>query len=288
MSKNKVLLYIGLIVLFLLGWGFRLPNQEKTDISERAKIALRNVGNELLLTNKDSTSLVLPVKEVNDFQYKLSFQNHLFFEPNQLVEFVKNSFRKTSLPQYYRVEVVRCIDNEVAYSYEIKNEETNNIIPCRGRELPLNCYIIQVKFTKIKNTLVYNYLFLIALFVTIIFFIIDYLQLKPDKKKQTVLKVDVLKVGDFEFYPTQHKLRKKAREINLSKKECELLMIFVEHKNKIVTREELTKRVWEDNGVFVGRSLDTYVSKLRKKLSEDIAIKITNVHGVGYRLEINK
>ena len=56
--------------------------------------------------------------------------------------------------------------------------------------------------------------------------------------------------------------------------------------NQIVKREELIKRIWEDNGVVVGRSLDTYVSKLRKKLKDDASIKLTNVHGVGYKLEI--
>jgi len=45
--------------------------------------------------------------------------------------------------------------------------------------------------------------------------------------------------------------------------------------------------VWEDNGVIVGRSLDTYISKLRKKLKDDASIKLINVHGVGYKLEIN-
>ncbi len=77
-------------------------------------------------------------------------------------------------------------------------------------------------------------------------------------------------------------------EINLSKKECELLEILVANSNQIVKRDELTKRIWEDNGVIVGRSLDTYISKLRKKLKDDESIKITNVHGVGYKLEINK
>ena len=81
---------------------------------------------------------------------------------------------------------------------------------------------------------------------------------------------------------------KSAVEISLSKKECELLEIFFENLNDIVKREELEKRVWEDNGVFVGRSLDTYISKLRKKLKEDNAIKLTNIHGVGYKLEVIK
>jgi DNA-binding winged helix-turn-helix (wHTH) protein len=61
----------------------------------------------------------------------------------------------------------------------------------------------------------------------------------------------------------------------------------VAHPNQIIKRDELTKKVWEDNGVFVGRSLDTYISKLRKILKDDDSIRITNVHGVGYKLEVD-
>jgi DNA-binding response OmpR family regulator len=81
-------------------------------------------------------------------------------------------------------------------------------------------------------------------------------------------------------------MEKAAQEIDLSKKECELLSIFIEKPNEIIKRDELIKRVWEDNGVVVGRSLDTFISKLRKKLQDDTSIKISNVHGVGYKLEI--
>ena len=48
----------------------------------------------------------------------------------------------------------------------------------------------------------------------------------------------------------------------------------------------MVKQVWEAHGVIVGRSLDTYISKIRKKLKDDDSIKIVNIHGVGYRLEI--
>ncbi|WP_439130159.1 helix-turn-helix domain-containing protein [Polaribacter sp.] len=61
---------------------------------------------------------------------------------------------------------------------------------------------------------------------------------------------------------------------------------MIAHKNYVVKSKELTKKVWEDNGVFVGRSLDTYISKLRKKLQDDEAIKLINIHGIGYKLEI--
>ena len=95
-------------------------------------------------------------------------------------------------------------------------------------------------------------------------------------------------LGSFIFYPEQNKLMQKAKEITLSKKECELLEIFVANENLVVKREDLTKQVWEDNGVIVGRSLDTYISKLRKKLQEDTSIKLTNIHGVGYKLEVKR
>ena len=67
-----------------------------------------------------------------------------------------------------------------------------------------------------------------------------------------------------------------------------MLAIFADSPNQIIKRDELSKKVWEDNGVFVGRSLDTYISKLRKKLKEDSSIKITNIHGIGYSLEIKE
>lgn len=286
MSKKKILVYSSLAALFLLGWIFSPSDKENKDVSERAKVALRNVGNDLLLMNKDTSSLVLPIKEVEDFKYELSFQNNISFEPSQLVSLIKDSFRKASLTDNYRVEVIQCSDNEVAYSYEMKENDSKSIIPCKGRDLPRDCYIIQVKLTKRSNVFLFKNIFLPVLFLTMILLGIAYMSSKSKKKDQTKQDIDVTKIGSFQFYPTENKLVKQATEISLSKKECELLMIFIEHQNKIVTREELTKKVWEDKGVFVGRSLDTYISKLRKKLKDDASIKLSNIHGIGYKLEV--
>ena len=69
-------------------------------------------------------------------------------------------------------------------------------------------------------------------------------------------------------------------------KEAKLLSIFATRQNDLISREELLKKVWEDDGVFTGRSLDMFISKLRKKLKNDPCVQITNVHGKGYKLEI--
>jgi DNA-binding response OmpR family regulator len=166
-------------------------------------------------------------------------------------------------------------------------EEESTIVPCGGRYLPEACYTIEVKFmNRVEVTSTKDSILIIGLLLML--GLISFLILKKIKSKQPQQQEGFIeKLGSFYFYPEQNKLVKEAQEIALSKKECELLALFVANPNQIIKRDELTKRVWEDNGVFVGRSLDTYISKLRKKLKSDTSIKLTNVHGVGYKLEVD-
>ena len=287
MKRTKIYIYCSLILLILFGCFFSDSNEKNEDFPETVKVALREVGNQLLLSNKDSISLVLPIIEVEKSKFRLSFQNQLSFEPSSLVASVKENFEKAELPKYYRVEVIQCSDDEVAYSFLVKNQSEKDIIPCAGRFLPNNCYIIEAEFTNnLVSFLSKQVLLILLLFVVLIFFLDFKFSTKKQVEQQIKIDVTHTKIGIFQFYPEQNKLVKQATEINLSKKECELLAIFVENPNQIIKRDELTKRVWEDHGVFVGRSLDTYISKLRKKLKDDESIKLTNVHGVGYKLEI--
>lgn len=262
-------------------------NSEQDNFSERSKIALRDAGNTLLLTNKDSTSLILPIKELNSNKYQLAFNKTLAFEPSTLVKAIEESFVKSKLPEYYIVEVIKCDDEEVAYSYQMSAILESTIIPCAGRYLPNGCYYIEVYFTeRVAPSLSKN--FILGLVFAMCLAILGILWfIKKNKKTINIESSKYEALGIFKFYPEQNKLVKQAEEIALSKKECELLELFVARPNEIIKRDELTKRVWEDNGVFVGRSLDTYISKLRKKLMADTSIKLTNIHGIGYKLEVS-
>ena len=288
LMKHSCSSYLKYAVILLLLIGVSsCTSTTNIDFSQRTKIALRDVGNKLLLSQNDSTSLILPVITLDNNTYQLAFSNALGFEPTTFVALAKESFKTSNLPQYYRVEVIECKTEEVAYSYQMSDTIENTIIPCSGRFLPVACYTIHVYFTNKTNELssikilVYAFLFLSAVGLVILY-------LKRNPKRIIVENDNSAKLGSFYFYPEQNKLIKEAQEIALSKKECELLTLFVERPNEIIKRDELTKRVWEDNGVFVGRSLDTYISKLRKKLKDDTSIKLTNVHGVGYKLELDK
>ncbi|MDO1450290.1 response regulator transcription factor [Rhodocytophaga aerolata] len=73
---------------------------------------------------------------------------------------------------------------------------------------------------------------------------------------------------------------------DLTQKEAGLLKIFCDSPNKLIAREIIQKAIWEDDGYFVGRSLDVFISRLRKMLKDDHKVKIVNVHGSGYKLDI--
>jgi len=286
MSRKTIYSFVGLSILVLLTWVFSTSEEKNDDFSEVVKISLREIGNQLLLSNQDSTSLILPVLQIDNSKFEIIFQNHLSILPNDLVSFVKSSIEKSELSENYRVEVIQCQDNEVGYSYEMSKNIENTIIPCAGRILPINCYKIQIQFLDNTLNLLNKQAFLYIL-VFVIFLIVQFILYRRKSKIETSDKnEDYKSIGSFHFYQDQNKLVKAATEISLSKKECELLEIFISNPNQIIKREDLTKKVWEDNGVFVGRSLDTYISKLRKKLKEDKSIKLTNIHGVGYKLEL--
>jgi DNA-binding response OmpR family regulator len=76
--------------------------------------------------------------------------------------------------------------------------------------------------------------------------------------------------------------------LSLTFRETKLLRLFSENPNQLLEREFIISKVWADEGVLVGRSLDVFVSRLRKKLTGDPSLAIVTVHGVGYKLAINR
>ena len=285
MNYSTKCFFRNLVLIAFLIYALSCSHDTDKEFSEVAKVSLRDVGHRLLLFNQDSTSLVKPVITLENFKFQLSFEKTISIHPDTLVITIKNSFKKAGLPEHYLTEVKQCDDVEVAYSFEIKQEVEKDIVPCSGRQLPKACYVISVRFTNVQETTNINSLYILILGVFLLSAIVFY---KRKHRAPTLTNNEnYAEIGSYQFYPNQNKLVKKAKEINLSKKECELLEILVANPNQIVKRNELEKRVWEDNGVVVGRSLDTYISKLRKKLQDDDSIKITNIHGVGYKLEVS-
>ena len=106
------------------------------------------------------------------------------------------------------------------------------------------------------------------------------------ESESTVPDKNAINIGKFIFYVDQRHLEIDGERIELTDKETKLLHIFATTPNEIIDRQKLQKEVWENEGVIVTRSLDVFISKLRKKLEKDPNIKLVNVHGKGYKLEL--
>jgi len=98
----------------------------------------------------------------------------------------------------------------------------------------------------------------------------------------------VVKIGDYSFDTLNFELKHKLFEKTLTKKEAKILTILCKFMNQVTAREIILTAVWGQDDYFVGRSLDVFITKLRKYLVEDDKISISNIHGIGFKLEVEK
>ncbi len=95
-----------------------------------------------------------------------------------------------------------------------------------------------------------------------------------------------VQVGRYTFDPSNLTLKNQATEKNLTQKESEVLKLLYQNRDRVLKREEILKHIWGDDDYFMGRSMDVFISKLRKYLRDDPSVQIVNYHGVGFRLEV--
>jgi DNA-binding response OmpR family regulator len=96
---------------------------------------------------------------------------------------------------------------------------------------------------------------------------------------------NIFSIGQFVFDYKNLTLKNNDQQKILTQKEAEVLRLLHLHRGRVLKREEILTNVWGDDDYFMGRSMDVFISKLRKYLKEDPAIQIVNYHGVGFKLE---
>jgi DNA-binding response OmpR family regulator len=93
-------------------------------------------------------------------------------------------------------------------------------------------------------------------------------------------------IGAYRYDVENQVLNSNETQKTLTKKEAQILKILFKHKNQVISREIILKGVWGQDDYFVGRSLDVFITKLRKYFAEDERIVISNLHGVGFKFEV--
>ena len=126
----------------------------------------------------------------------------------------------------------------------------------------------------------------------------DYLT-KPFSIEELILKIEIflrrskvfeapsqeaeLSIGRYQYMPMEYQLVLDGDARILTQRESELLGFLLKNKNRVIKRSMILETLWGEDDYFMGRSLDVFISRLRKYLSEDPAIKIDNIHGIGFK-----
>lgn len=92
-------------------------------------------------------------------------------------------------------------------------------------------------------------------------------------------------IGSYQFFPDKLLLLFNGESIKLTKREAETLLVLVRHVNQVIEREVILNMVWGNDNYFNGRSLDVFISRLRKYLNKDSSVEIQNIHGKGFLLK---
>lgn len=258
----------------------------KNEIPEKhVEVVLRTIGHQLLLSAKDSSSRVLPVKKTAENIYQISFQHEVGFLSDSLINIVHRTFQKTALAANYIVNLRNCDQKETVLAFEM-NSKTGDLTPCRGRTLELGCYMIEIELLR-ANTFNFRWLWLLIIPLIVAGFYLKDKFRKKEPKESVSDSTDYIQVGIFQLYTAKNVLKSGHKNITLSENETKALEIFAQDINQVVEREKLMKEIWEDKGlVVISRNVDVLVSKLRKKLTDDPSIKIVNVPGRGYKFII--
>ncbi len=287
----KQLFFLLLPGIGLLLFGFANSKPGKTGFDNaREEIVMRQIAHRVLQYSGDSSSRVLSPERVSTNEYRIPFETSFSFIPDSLVAIIGRVFRENRLPDHYIVNVMECGGDKVIFGFAILGTEQNNIVPCKGREQPASKYCINIRFDEKKSS--NRPLFLLGGGLLLIAGLIYYRRRERDTDPLPALTNEpesgpFISIGRYRFHPDQQLLWLGGAKTVLTVKETKLLSIFAASPNEVIDRSRLQKEVWEDEGVIVGRSLDVFVSKLRKRLEGDEGVKIATVVGKGYKLTIS-
>jgi hypothetical protein len=263
-----------LIILLLSLTG---PTLAQSFEQSKLEVKLRMVAHELLKASGDTISLVLPVKKLDELTYRIQFESDLSIHPDTLVSIAQQIAGTFDTSGESVFEVKDCYRKETVYSFLISPGEKKDLVPCQGRILPQSCYYIEIQIAESKAA--FSYLWFLLAIPVMVLGAFSYLKRteKNSGENQGNISLDhrnqTLRLGNVKF--------------KLTYKEYRLLELLIQQPNQIVKRDYLQKVIWEDEGVIVGRSLDMYISRLRKKLASDPSVEIENVRGEGYKFIVN-
>ncbi|SEI43964.1 Transcriptional regulatory protein, C terminal [Dyadobacter sp. SG02] len=273
--------------------GILMANNDAVRFSENVNLSLRRTVDLLLRANGDSLSQIPPVKQTDANTF--SVQMDRMFDYDKLPEILQRSFDSYHIDRPYSVAVLDCKTGEVTLGYQFFDLTQPGGVPCAGRSREEGCYTLQIRFTPEvpKPQTAGNTWLLISVGGALAGLgYIAWTRSRHKKSPETpsqeaAIPLSRIAFGHSWLDTANQTLHNSETTQTLTFREAKLLGLFVRNINQVLERDAILKSVWEDEGVIVGRSVDVFVSRLRKMLAADPQVKITAIHGVGYKMEVH-
>ncbi len=284
MLKSALLFFVLLFSLsFVWVKGLLYPNTEPFE--SHVNLALRRTAHLLLKNAGDSTSRIAPVQHTDSQNFSVTVSQN--FNYDALPKILDESLKIQGITQNYKVLILDCTTKVLELGYNSFDYKNKNEIACVGRSQTPKCYVLNLSFESLPAVPNSNLpvLALILSFTMLGFLYWQKTKVLPDITPKSELAEQRILFGNFSFDFDNLLLYSPDNQHTLTYREAKLLKIFASHQNQLLERDFIMKSVWEDEGIVVGRSLDVFVSRLRKILQADARVEIITVHGVGYKLQ---
>lgn len=260
--------------------------------SEQINLALRRTAHHLLRASGDSTSRIPPVHQSDGQTFRVTLNRA--FDYDRLPNLLRTSLQVHRITTPYDVAVLDCANGTLQLGYNVADLTRSEPVPCGGRSITAGCYVLQVTFAappQPTQSAPYGSILALAGLLVGFLYVVWGRPARPADVSVPSVPADAptrLCFGRSSLDPDGQMLRCGPESHTLTYREAKLLRLFVNHPNQVLEREQILKQVWEDEGVTVGRSVDVFVSRLRKLLRVDTTVRITAVHGIGYRLDVQE
>jgi hypothetical protein len=283
---------LALLMLSAVWWPENKSAKPLPDQSTRINLALRETGDRLLDLAGDSSTTIAPIDQKTASSWLLHLEHDFAYD--SLAPILRRALQRQGIRINYNVSVLRCSDNELMLGYTASTYEPNQEVPCGGRDQAANCLNIELALleqdrppSKPGKSL-FMLLSGFCLALALGSFLYRQRKTAPMQPEEREEKTDsnALRFGQSSLDPANQTLWVKGRAKNLTFREAKLLHYLLQNANQVLDRERILEAIWQDEGMLVGRSLDVFVSRLRKLLREDECIRIVSIHGVGYRFEV--
>lgn len=301
----KKMRFLPLLALPFLAWLLpSAPEKPATASSpDQINLALRRTADGLLRLSGDDTSRIPAVEQAGANVWRVRLEQPFSYE--QLPALLQASLDRHGIRQTYNVAVRRCEDAVIDLGYHqldflqkradssAEQEETN--VACAGRAMPEGCHFIEITFLETDGNTPFwaGKSWILGLILSGLAGFWFFRRRKTEPATPAISepadgKIDWLEFGNSRLDVAGQILVCGGLRQTLTFRETKLLRLFADSPDRLLERDFILRQVWADEGVLVGRSVDVFVSRLRKKLAADPTVGIVAVHGVGYRLETGK